>query len=177
MDDAPAPDGLQERLSSKQLAWLLDVGVTRISQLVAAGIATKLGHDAYGVESVRRFIRSQRTSGANGTSAFTNARTRLTIERARIAELRRKEIAGEVVPLAEVAAAGAAVTAAVRDKILGTPSKIAARVAANTSPGECERLMYATLVEALEQLASLQVLCAPASRRRLDQGAGEIVLP
>jgi phage terminase Nu1 subunit (DNA packaging protein) len=166
MDDLPAPDGLQQRLSSKQLAWLLGVGPTRIAQLVAAGIAIKLGHDVYSVESVRRFIQSQRASGANGVSAFQTARTQLTRVRADIAELRRKELASEVLPRQEVADAGAMVCVAIRDAVLATPSKLARRLAVAANPSECERLMYDALAEALEQLSRLKVVGQSVSRRR-----------
>jgi hypothetical protein len=174
MDDA-VPEGLPPTLTAAQLGWLLDLSPGRLTQLIPVGIVFRTERDTYDVRSIRNFVRWQRQSSAAGNQAWNDARTSLALERATIARLDREEREGELIPVKEVIAINTTIAARVRDLFLGVPARLAVRVAAAQNPAEAEQIMYAAVVEVLEELSAMQAVAksAPAARRRRDRRSAE----
>lgn len=165
---------LPETVLLATMAALLDVRPEYINELERGGVLEKTERGRYRLASIRIYLRQLRDRGA-GSDSWNEARISLTREKARLAELERKEREGELIPLQEVIAVNTVVAARVRDRLLGIASRIAMRVAAARNAADAERIIYAAIVEALEELASLTVVgrSGPAPRRRRGGRAAE----
>lgn len=84
-------------------------------------------------------------------------KARLDAARADMTELDLAERRGELLPVADVEFALAALLSGARTRILAVPAKVAAEIAAETSPAACHALIERAIHEALEQIANVSV--------------------
>jgi hypothetical protein len=120
------------------------------------GVIEKVGRDLYTFESIPNYIRWLR-KGHEGPRAWNKARTELAKERAQLAKLDRHEREGRTIDVDEVPAVWITIATVVRNKILAVGAKLATRLVGLRTPAEAQAIVHAELVEALEELSSMQI--------------------
>jgi hypothetical protein len=151
-----------------QLAAILAISERRVSQLAGQGVL-KRDPDGYDLSvNVPAYLRfRERAAMAKvGAGTYGQARAALYLERARTAKLKREELERQLLPSDEVIAAGIAVMARVRNRILAIASKVAPRLINLRNASEAEAIVHCEHIEALEELARLEVVPQPSALRR-----------
>jgi hypothetical protein len=98
-------------------------------------------------------VGSTAVGGAEGLPTYMQARTRRETYAAKLAELDYQERAGQLLDRAAVEAEALALGRELRETLLVLPSRLAQALAEASEPHECEALLEAALLEALERLA------------------------
>jgi len=161
---------------SERLALLLDLTPRRLQQLAAEGVIPKTDRNRYDlVESVRGYVRYLRDRAfgpelRDSPDSFATQRARLTRARANAEELKARQLAGELIPAADIEAAWGAVTEVMRTRLLAIPSKVAARIGMARNAVEAQAIIRAEITEALTELANV-TFAADAAEHAPDAGA------
>jgi phage terminase Nu1 subunit (DNA packaging protein) len=92
-------------------------------------------------------------AAASSTATLTRARARLASSKAAIAEMQRRKMEGELVPLDQVEAAWASMIATARAKLLAIPAKCAARVGMCQTTAEVATILRQEVHAALDELS------------------------
>jgi len=95
-----------------------------------------------------------RNSAASSTASLTKAHAKLASNKARIIEMQRREMEGELVPIDEVDRAWAAMIATARARLLAIPAKCAARVGMCKTTAEVAAILQEEVYAALNELAA-----------------------
>jgi phage terminase Nu1 subunit (DNA packaging protein) len=155
----------------------LNLKVRRIHVLVKEGIipppVERGRYDLVGC--MRGYIRFLQ-KGETG-DALTAHRTRQARARADMLEMERAQLAGELVPLEQVARAWAQVLTTLRTLMLAVPAQLAARIGMVRSAVEAQALMRKEIEKVLEQASITPVAVDQPSgrnpsRSRRDDPAG-----
>jgi terminase small subunit / prophage DNA-packing protein len=108
-----------------------------------------------------------------GTEALNLARERARLARAQAEaqETKNRVDGGGLIPLGDVEFGLTALLSGVRTRLLAVPAKVAAEVAAESSPAICHDTIERAVHEALEQIASVEVVQL-ADRGGAERGKG-----
>jgi len=94
-----------------------------------------------------------RNGASSSTASLTRARARLASNKAAIAEMQRRKLEGELVPVDEVDRAWAGMIAMARARLLAIPAKCAARVGMCKTTAEVATILRQEVHEALNELS------------------------
>lgn len=165
--------------TAAEIAELLDLKHRRVTMLAAEGYLPQAKKGLYPVAAcIRGYIRYLREVASDaGNESLSRQRTRLTRNKADMAEMERSRLLGEMLPRNEVVAAGTAVMKTVSTRLLAIAPKYAARLTMIRHAQEVEAILRPAIEEGLEELSRLEVLAAPVrtsgrGRRRGDVARG-----
>lgn len=167
----PAID-LHAIVQAKDLAVLLDVTPIYVAKLAETGVIQRNADGRYELlGSVRAFVRKQRAerraAGTNhgATTSYATQRERLTKAKADLAEMRQKQLSGEMVPAAAIEQGWGALLNALRTRLLAIPTKATPRVMAARNATETLAILRGLVHEALNELSNAKIECAGPARR------------
>lgn len=167
-------------VSRDEIAALLDMTTRNVNLLGTQGILPKARNGRYSrIECVHRWIRYLKGRLETGDDeTLAKQRTRLTKNKADIAEMEQSRLRGELLPANEVRAGWSQIVAQIKTRLLAIPSKIAARLAVMRTAAECKALVNAEIREALEALATITIADsldddAPRRGRGRPRGNGD----
>lgn len=141
-----------------QICQLLGVSRAAVGDLVNSGIVVKLGPGEYnGPETCRRYIAHLKQRQAD-TPKLTAARVKLAEEKAKIAEMERRRLEGELVSAKQVRDAWITVISVCRTRLLAIPAKVAARVKMAGTIVEVAAIIRAEIYDALRELSTAEVV-------------------
>ena len=86
-----------------------------------------------------------------------DARTRLALARAKEAELRHRELDGQLIPADQIEESWLMIASNTRTRILAIPRKLAPILAPSRPPGEVEAILTAEVREALTEISMTKV--------------------
>lgn len=139
----------------EDLAYLVDLTPRRVQQLEVEKVIDKLEHGVYDLVECVRAIVAHRVRSASGSAASEGekkARTRLTEAKADIAELNRRELAGELVRVEVQRRNLYAVGREVRNNLETIPDRLAGVLAGETDKSKVHQVLAGEIRAALEQL-------------------------
>ena len=137
------------------LAYLAGLTERRIQQLEVEGVVIKLAHGKYDlIECVRAIVEHTRASsrGSVASEAEKNERTRLTREKRKIAEMNRRELAGDLVRVEVQRRNLYEVGREVKNNLETMPDRLAGLLAGENDKGACYSIMAAEIRTTLESL-------------------------
>ena len=165
------PDGLPTTLTSAQLRWLLGLTNSRVEQLTTAGMIKRVEKGKYSIDSIRRYVKFQREA-QEGPADWRAVRTALMKEKLSLARLDRLEREGELLAKDDVKVMNVAIMHTVKARLLAVPNSTAPRLLELHRPVEAESIVREAIVDALTELANLQVkLVGSKARRRTGRDA------
>ena len=94
-----------------------------------------------------------RNGAASSTASLTKARARLASNKAAIAEMQRRKMEGELVPIDQVELAWASMIATARARLLAIPAKCASRVGMAGTTAEVAQILREEVHAALNELS------------------------
>ena len=139
-------------LSAAVLADVLGISPRRVNQLAEARILPRSGTGFELRASVRAYLDNLREEIRPATLA--DAQARLTAAKARIAEIQRDRLEGELVAIGDVAAAVSTEYSVVRQRLLAIPSRIAPVAAAESDPRKIHDAVEREIASALSELSA-----------------------
>ena len=148
-----------------EVGFHLDLGVRHVRELVARGILPKAkGRGAYDLDECRvAYLKHLRAVAAGHKSQ--DGKLDLTAERAALAreqkiklEMENAVTRGELISGEDYKAGAILIANGISKRVLAAGSKLQHALAAESSAAECRKLVEAELREALEDLASLEVV-------------------
>jgi hypothetical protein len=101
-------------------------------------------------------LRGRATSPESGGTSLHSARERLVLAQAEMAEMKRQQMVGELVPAAEIQPVWLAIVSAVRSRLLAIPAALAPRLAGVTAAA-AQSALREEIHTALSELASTKV--------------------
>jgi phage terminase Nu1 subunit (DNA packaging protein) len=136
------------------IAKLLSVNRRTVAKLVTKGILRKTARGFDTIESIAAHLAYQISLVAkkHGEGDYGRARSALMLEKARMARLQREKMEGSAIDSAEVEARWTTTIAATKSKFVGMPSKLAGRLAEESTPAKCAEILRAEVYENLEDL-------------------------
>jgi hypothetical protein len=142
-------------VSGLALAKLLSVNLRTITRLTTQNIFRKTakGYDVIESIAAHRAHAEGLISEKQGKGEYGKARSALMIEKARMARMAREKMEGSSIPAPEVEERWVGTCTAVKNKFLGTPNKLAAQLAAESTPAGCQRILRDEIYENLEDLS------------------------
>ena len=139
-------------VTQKQMARALGLGTTRINQLIDEGIIVRDETSRSGqvmlFESLRNFFLSKNANLGDGANSVNFWRERGLHEKAKreLAEVKLSKTRGELYDASTVEAVMSELLTNFRSKLLGLPSKVAARL-----EGKSRSEIYSALTTAVEE--------------------------
>jgi phage terminase Nu1 subunit (DNA packaging protein) len=106
-------------------------------------------------EGARAVLRNG--GGTAATTALTYTRTEVARERAALLRLQRRELEGELAPVAELADALRTMVLTLRSAALGLPSKVAPRLVMMRTVGQAKTVLDAEVRDWLSELAAARI--------------------
>jgi phage terminase Nu1 subunit (DNA packaging protein) len=155
-----------QKVSANDLATVLGIVPRTVGKLAEKGVLRREGYGVFDLtDAVQAYVayRESVIAAEHGVGAFGKARAELTLERARLMRIKRQQAEGELLPTKEVIAAGTAVMAVVRNRLLSVAPKFAPQLVMVRSASEVESILRPAIEEALEELAGLEI--APPNER------------
>ena len=154
-------EGRKSTVKATVLANLFGLTERRIRQLAEVGVVVKAARGEFELaSSIRAYVTFlNKTTGEtddSGTS-FRRSRARLMAARAALAEMEQAEKSGLLIPSEQVNEAWTKITAIVRNRLLGIPSKMAARLAPISTPVAIEEALRTEINAALSEIAETPV--------------------
>jgi len=146
---------MTKRLNQRQYAKHRGLSAPRISQLVKSG-KIPIGEDGkicVGTADAILDGRPLRGDADSGAVNYNNEKALHEQAKRKLAELKVEEAEGRLVPVEVVTKAIFTLNRAVRDAILGVPSRVSAKAAATSNANEIERMIYDELAKALSALS------------------------
>ena len=146
----------------EDLAYLVGLTARRVQQLEVEGVIEKLEHGKYDlIECTRAIVdaRVRKASGSAASEAEKKQRTRLTRAKADIAELNRRELAGELVRVDVQRRNLDQLAREVRSNLETIPDRNAGILAGETDRGKVHQLLAGEIRQALEQLREKLIAC------------------
>lgn len=158
------PANYATQVPADRLCKLLDLGIRRLQQLADEGIIKKSDRGRYDlVESVRgyvKFLRDRTLGPDQAANTYAEQRARLTRARADEEELKARQLAGELIPAAQLENAWGAVVDVMRLRLLAIPAKVAARIGMARNAVEAQQIIRAEIHDALTELTKVNVTVA-----------------
>jgi phage terminase Nu1 subunit (DNA packaging protein) len=139
-------------LSASVVADVLGISTRRVNQLAEARILPRSGTGFELRGAVRAYLANLREEIRPATLA--DAQARLTGAKARIAEIQRDRLEGELVAIGDVAAAVAKEYSTVRQRLLAIPSRVAPVAAVESDPRKIHDAVEREIASALSELSS-----------------------
>lgn len=141
------------------LARLFGVSERRVRQMASEGIIpAAASHGRYDqtlcVQGYVRHLKTRLDTAEHGNASLTAERQRLTSAKADMADMERKRLDGELVPISQITEGWLAAYSNVRTRILAIPDKLAPRIATVHSTIEAAHMLRAELYEALTEIAT-----------------------
>lgn len=144
-------------LKTKEIAELLGLTQQRCRQLADESVLVRLASNAFdGPASVRSYMQYREkklTDDLGGPGSLNAERRKLVAERARIAEIERAKLEGELVPAAQIGPVWAAGIDVIRTRMLAMPSKIAAKLGMCTTTAERQEVVRREVYDALTEVS------------------------
>jgi phage terminase Nu1 subunit (DNA packaging protein) len=136
------------------LAKLIGATERTVTRLITKSILRKTPRGFDVVESFASYCayREGLAAAKQGEGDFGKARTRLMVEKARMAALTREKMEAAVIPADEVTERWSLTCSNVKTRFLASPSKLARQLAETSSPAECQRILRDEAHENLEAL-------------------------
>ena len=156
----PIAPGQGHIVNKATAADMLGLSVVTFDNWVRKGLQfRKNGREVlFNLAEVIRFIEAEAKARAASTNAvavdIAQSKARKMAADAALAELELQRQRGEVVAIAEVAATVGEEYAAVRAKLLALPSKMASRVAVETTEIVCREVLTRAVTDALNELVA-----------------------
>jgi phage terminase Nu1 subunit (DNA packaging protein) len=152
-------------VSQKAVAEHLALSTRWIRRLTASGVLAKGARGLYDLDANRlSYLEHLRGVAAGRTPQNGDGGLDLVAERARLAKEQADQTAlknavarGELLPSGEVETAWTALASAMRSRMLGVPSSIAAELAAASTAAACHKITESAIHEALTALAETKV--------------------
>jgi phage terminase Nu1 subunit (DNA packaging protein) len=137
------------------LARLIGISERQVTILIAKNIFRKTprGMDVIECIAAHTAYREGLAATKQGEGEFGRARTRLMIEKARMAALQRAKMESSVLDVSEVTERWSNTCSNVKTRFLASPAKLARQLAETSSPSECQRLLRDEVHENLSTLA------------------------
>jgi len=151
-----AADGGPLTVSTVAACILLNHSASYLRRLIQAG---KLESPVPGQITARSIAAMLRVRMAK--SPYREAQTRLMAERARISELKRRQMEAALVATASVENAWSDMVALVRTRILQVPKETALAVAAATEAAQVASILGEAIDRALHELSRTRVVVDP----------------
>lgn len=139
----------------EDLAYLVNLTPRRVQQLEVEGEIEKLQHGKYDlIECVRSIVdaRVRKASGSVASEAEKKQRTRLTKNKADIAELNHRELAGQLVRVEVQRRNLDQLAREIRSNLETIPDRNAGILAGETDKSKVHQLLAAEIRQALESL-------------------------
>ncbi|MGI9202655.1 MAG: hypothetical protein ACR2Q3_01525, partial [Woeseiaceae bacterium] len=146
----------------EDLAYLVNLTPRRVQQLEVEGVIEKLEHGKYDlIECVRSIIdaRLRSASGSVASEAEKTQRTRLTKAKADIAELNRRELAGDLVRVDVQRRNLDQLAREVRSNLETIPDRNAGILAGETDKGKTHQILANEIRQALEDIGEKLLTC------------------
>lgn len=141
-------------VSQSELAALLDITAARVSQLTTEGVCIKAPKGGYRLhESVRNYIGRLR----KGDSKSADAKERLMLARAELAEMEAKVRSGELIQVADVERHWTDLMLNFRQRMLSLPHRAAPMAAADSDVKSVHALIEGLVNEALQELETSEI--------------------
>jgi hypothetical protein len=149
------PDSLPKEFSAAELRYMLDVSPGRIGQLETGGIIRRVRPGFYASDAVRNYINFLRRSDERVPKDWQEIRAEIGRERIALMKLERGKLEGTLLEKDSVRQMNLGIVTTVKSKLLALPRKVAPRLLNIKQPAQAEQVVYANIVECLEQLAAL----------------------
>jgi len=148
---------LPQEVDAATIAQLLNIGLTRLAQLVRQGIIPRPRKGMYLLaDTVRAYCNYlQEAAKAHDSGGLQGERARLTKSRADIAELERKKLCGELLEKEDVRLMNCGIASTIKMRMLAVPRKYAPRLVMIRNAQEIEAILTPGIEEGLEELAAL----------------------
>jgi phage terminase Nu1 subunit (DNA packaging protein) len=142
-------------VSAADLARLFSVTRGAITKLVNKRVLRKKARGFEVISSFASYLayREGLVAAKHGGGPFGEARTRLLVEKANMAQLQREKMEGSAIPAPEVEERWTSTCAAIKNKFVGMPSKLAAQLATESTPAGCQKILRDEVNENLEDLS------------------------
>ena len=117
---------MDTEITSSAMQRLLGIGKVALNELAKQGVAVRGDkRGTYRMETVTRYVEHLREQASGrGGEAGVSARERLGQAQATLAEVKAKQLAGELIEVDQVRATWTAKIKAVRGRILAVPSRL-----------------------------------------------------
>ena len=147
-------DDLNKPIPQSAFGELVDLTQRRVSQLLERGTLKRGGTGRQWLIQYTSHLREVAAArqSADGKLDLVAERAHLTLEQRRIAEIKRREMEGALIEVAEVAAEYAKQLIPVRDGLMSIPGRLAPVLAANTSTAGVQALLDAEIRAVLTSL-------------------------
>lgn len=139
-------------INKSALARMAGVSVRTVDGWTASGLPVVQRGDGRGSETLFDPAAVIRHMAGRADDEAGKARRRLTSARARIAEIELQRVAGELVPVAAMAAEWFQAGKLTRDRLMGIPARIAAELAATQDIHTVTRTLEDAIRDALQAL-------------------------
>ena len=149
---------LPTKVSTADLAKLLSVNERTITKLVDKKVLRRESRGTFDtVDAVAAYVahREGVVAAEQGVGDYGKARAQLYLERARAARIKREQLEGSLVKVADVVAFNVGIVTLVKNRLLGVPTKVAPRLVGLKNAAEAEALVRAEVYEALTEIARL----------------------
>jgi phage terminase Nu1 subunit (DNA packaging protein) len=137
------------------LARFLDLSVKRIPQLANEGIIPQSQNRRYELEpcviGYIRYLRKRALGHDLSSQSLAGSRAQLVKANAEIAELKRAQLAGELVERRLVDQAWSLIGTAIRNHMLALPNRLAARIGTCREPAEVQQLLRSDIEAILDE--------------------------
>ncbi|MGH0031726.1 MAG: hypothetical protein ACQGVC_18205 [Myxococcota bacterium] len=149
--------GTPKRPTQREIAAHLFLSVTKVKDYIGQGVIPKGGSLDAAREGYIRHIRDR-------AGGVTKARDRLDMAKARVEELKLKQLRAELVPATDQDQALISIASAVAARLGAVPAQVAPLVAVETDAARCQALVQDAIDEARRDLANE----AEAAEARLE---------
>lgn len=136
-------------------ALLLNCPIPRIYSLIKTRQLSQPTAGMVSAASLGGYVKSLEADG------YDHARTAFVRERARISELKRRQMESGLVAATAVEASWASVVEVVRQRILAIPAEVAPALAESKDPAKVATIMAAAIDCALNELSNTPVVVDP----------------
>jgi phage terminase Nu1 subunit (DNA packaging protein) len=157
------PDRLVDQ--EEALAWVAESIDSPVAERARALLAATTEAAAPAPEAAAPLGRRGNGSGGiTGTAGLTHERTQVARERAALLRLQRRELEGDLAPVADLGDAMRTMVLTLRSAALGLPSKVAPRMVMLRTVGEAQKILDSAIREWLEELASARIYITRRSK-------------
>ncbi len=140
-------------MSQRQYSSHKGLSRAAVQKAISTGRISTLPNGMIDSEMADREWEANTTAPAGETTKLTRARLALTVMKAKLADLQFKQLAGELLPKAEIQSATFNAFRQIRDRMLNIPDRVATMVAAESDAVKCYEILSAEIRLALQQFA------------------------
>jgi len=140
-------------MSQRQYSSHKGLSHAAVQKAISTGRISTLPNGMIDSEMADREWEANTTAPTGETAKLTKARLALTVMKAKLADLQYKQLAGELLPKAEVQTATFNAFRQIRDRMLNIPDRVAPVLAAESDGTKCYEILSAEIRLALQQFA------------------------